>query len=62
MELILVVVISAGTAENSQNGVSRFLKTWPIPYKAKPSKNKMEYDKSDWLIYFYDQQKVNGFK
>ena len=25
MELILVVVISAGMAENSQNGVSRFL-------------------------------------
>ena len=26
MELILVVVISAGMAENSQNGVSRSLK------------------------------------
>ena len=29
MELILVVVISAGMAENSQNGVSRSLNPWP---------------------------------
>ena len=28
MELILVVVISAGMAGNSQNGVSRSLRAW----------------------------------